>query len=254
MALVSLTRNVLLPDVPGAQSAPVWLLFLLGVVTALLASILAHEVAHACDKLEAARSRRSRLHLWRVAQIAEEPKSRSRVADGFGGARGQPAPRRPCLPRLGSASTATWWLTSRWSICRHQLLRWGVQPLPGFPLDGRVLHSVLWAGGDNARATHGRLDRARSLDGYGRGCPPRDRRRGGSSAQPRRLVHRVACGGLVPTAARQVETVRIADRRLHIPSMSMAISRLRTCARAHARAQQVSSDGRWHSRHRVAGR
>lgn len=150
------------PAVPGAQSAPVWLLFLLGVVTALLffASILAHELAHALvTRLEGGKVEKITLFIFGgVAQIEEEPKSPGRellMASAGPGV----SLLLAGLAYLGwvfSVGTSPWWLTSPLEYLAGINFFVGVfNLLPGFPLDGgRVLHSVLWAAtGDNARAT-----------------------------------------------------------------------------------------------------
>lgn len=161
--LVSLTlATSYYPTVPGAQGAPVWLLFLLGVVTALLffASILAHEVAHALvTRLEGGKVEKITLFIFGgVAQIEEEPKSPSRelLMASAGPGVSLLLAGIAYLAWVLSASTAPWWLSSPLEYLAGINFFVGVfNLLPGFPLDGgRVLHSVLWAAtGDNARAT-----------------------------------------------------------------------------------------------------
>jgi Zn-dependent protease/predicted transcriptional regulator len=161
--LVSLTlATSYYPTVPGAQSAPVWLLFLLGVITALLffASILAHEVAHALvTKLEGGKVEKITLFIFGgVAQIEEEPKSPSRelLMASAGPGVSLLLAGIAYLGWASTVSTAPWWLTAPLEYLAGINFFVGVfNLLPGFPLDGgRVLHSALWAAtGDNARAT-----------------------------------------------------------------------------------------------------
>lgn len=161
--LVSLTlATSYYPTVPGAQSAPVWLLFLLGVITALafFASILAHEVAHALvTKVEGGKVEKITLFIFGgVAQIEEEPKSPSRelVMASAGPGVSLLLAGLAYLGWVFTASAAPWWLSSPLEYLAGINFFVGVfNLLPGFPLDGgRVLHSVLWAAtGDNARAT-----------------------------------------------------------------------------------------------------
>jgi Zn-dependent protease/CBS domain-containing protein len=150
------------PGLPGAQGAPVWLLLLLGVVTAVLffASVLAHEVAHAAvAKAQGSDVERITLFIFGgVAQIAEEPKSAGRemVMASVGPGTSLLIAAGTFAAWWATKSSMPWWFSSPLEYLAQINLFVGVfNLLPGFPLDGgRVLHSVIWAAtGDNSRAT-----------------------------------------------------------------------------------------------------
>jgi Zn-dependent protease/CBS domain-containing protein len=162
-ALVSLTlATSYYPAVPGAQGAPAWLFYALGIGTALafFASILAHEVAHALvTKLEGGNVERITLFIFGgVAQIAEEPKSPGRelLMAAVGPGVSLLIAGLAYLGWVFAVGSSPWWVTAPLEYLASINFFVGVfNLLPGFPLDGgRVLHSVLWAvTGDDSRAT-----------------------------------------------------------------------------------------------------
>lgn len=150
------------PTVPGAEQAPLWLLGVLGTVTALLffASILAHEVSHAIvTKLEGGNVDKITLFIFGgIAEIAEEPSSPGRelLMAAAGPGMSILIAGLAFLAWTLTVSTAPWWVSSPLEYLAQINLFVGVfNLLPGFPLDGgRVLHSILWAiSGDNSRST-----------------------------------------------------------------------------------------------------
>jgi Zn-dependent protease len=142
------------PGVPEAASAPSWLHYAVGLITALLffGSILAHELCHSVvAKAEGGHVDKITLFIFGgVAQMDEEPKGPGR--EFLMAAAG---PAMSLLLALASflAYTITlmqgtpWWI---WSPLQYlamiNLFVAVFNMLPGFPLDGgRVLRSILWA-------------------------------------------------------------------------------------------------------------
>lgn len=153
-ALVAFSlSSTVFPSLPAADTAPEWLLVLVGTVTAALffASILAHELSHALvSKATGGSVGKITLFLFGgVAQIDEEPTSPGRE---FVMAAAGPAMSfvisGVCFSGylLSAAAGWAWWA---WAPLQYlsgiNLLVAVFNLLPGFPLDGgRVFRSILW--------------------------------------------------------------------------------------------------------------
>jgi len=151
------------PAVKGAAGSPVWVFWVLGVVTSLcfFASIVAHELSHSLvTRAFGGRVDKITLFLFGgVSGINDEPGTPGRE---FLMAAAGPAMSLLIAALLfgaglgATAAGSPWWLLAPlgylWSV---NLLVAIFNLLPGFPLDGgRVLRSVLWAlTGDILKAT-----------------------------------------------------------------------------------------------------
>jgi Zn-dependent protease/predicted transcriptional regulator len=163
-ALVAFTLSTgYYPVVPGAEGAPIWIFWALGVCTSLLffGSILAHELSHSLVML-ASGGRVDKITLFifgGVAEISDEPRSPGRE---FLMAAAGPAMSLViagvCFLGWVLAATAglAWWVIAPLNyLATINLFVALFNLLPGFPLDGgRVLRSILWAiTGDVLKAT-----------------------------------------------------------------------------------------------------
>jgi Zn-dependent protease/predicted transcriptional regulator len=154
LVAVSLGASYFPRSVPQAASSPVWVHYVVGVITALLffASILAHELCHSLVA-RASGGHVDKITLFifgGVAQMDEEPKSplREFVMAAAGPGMSIVIAVVCTIAFVATASQdAPWWIWAPLQYLAFINFFVGVfNLLPGFPLDGgRVLRSILWA-------------------------------------------------------------------------------------------------------------